>query len=123
MEEFKPVNKKLRVAHYPKPTDTPFRIDVPNEVFAKAVIDMFIQHMEYLYNQDVLNGYMDHFEVEMYDEENDEWDVYFNDHHGIEFDDIFEEGFYDLGVPNIDLSYMFLYPHITLTNNPPKTDK
>lgn len=114
MENFVPVKKKLRVAHYPKLTDTPFRFDVPNEMFAHQMIDLMVQHMDYLYDNDIINGYMHHFEVEMYDEENDEWDVYYNDHHDMEFDDIFIEDQFTFDYPKIDLSYMFLYPHIHL---------
>jgi len=89
----KPVNKKLRVEHYPQIPCEPFFVDVKDEQQAWFVKNLLADQHLFLYNNNIIPDYANVICVVMWDEEDNEWVDYYNEEEEMDFDEIKNEYF------------------------------
>lgn len=86
----KKVKNKLQVRHYPQIPCEPFIVNVSDEYEAKKIIDMLADQHLFLYNNNIIGDYSNVFSVVMYNEEEQEWEDYWNENEGMEWDELEE---------------------------------
>lgn len=83
--------KKLRVVHYPQIPCSPFIYDVLNEREAYVLVDALAKQHLFLYDQNMIPDYSNAIIVEQWDEIAEEWEEFFDEGSGLDFDEYVEE--------------------------------
>jgi len=102
MSEFKPTKQKLRVSHFPQIPCKPFSYEVKNEREAYILEDAITRQHLFLFKNGFIPDYANVFNVEVFNEEDNEWQDYFNEFHELEWDDLCQEFIADIVQPNPD---------------------
>lgn len=82
--------KRLQVWHYPQVPCNPFQVDVKDEYEAVKIINTLADQHIWLLQNKMIPDYSNTFEVVMWDEEEQDWAVYYNETEGLDWSD-FEE--------------------------------
>ena len=93
-----PVNKKLKVSHYPQIPCEPFEVEVKDEYEASLIANILANQHLYLFDKKMIPDYCNAIIVQMLeeghdDEEDNGWVDYWNDDEGMEFDELSEKYF------------------------------
>jgi hypothetical protein len=91
----KPVQKKLRVLHYPQLPCKPFEVDVKSEAEAYLISNALASQHLYLLELGLIEDYSNIISVVMWDEDSDgegnpDWVDYYNDDEMMEFGEFAE---------------------------------
>jgi hypothetical protein len=90
----KPTQNKLRVEHYPQyPNKEAFFVDVKDEEQALFVKNVLADQHLFLYNNNIIDDYSNIIVVLMFNEEDQEWEEYYNEEEGMDWDDLVNEYF------------------------------
>ncbi len=84
------VTNKLRVVHIPQVPMDGFKVEVRNEREAYLIANTLADQHLFLFNNFVIPDYSNAIFVEMYDNDSDEWVIYYNDSEGMEWDELIE---------------------------------
>lgn len=83
------INQKLRVVHFPQvATDVPFTYEVENEREAFVVSEAIAKQHLHLFEHKFIPDYSNVILVQMWNEEDKEWEDYWNDPEEMDWDEL-----------------------------------
>jgi len=82
------VKNKLRVCHFPQLGCDAFIVNVSDEVEAKKISDALADQHLFLYNNKIIPDYCNVIIVEMWNEQDQKWEDYYNESEGMEWSEI-----------------------------------
>lgn len=91
IDEFIPINKPLRVSHYPELGMNPFYTEAKDEKEAFKIINTLADHHLYLFNSSIINDYSNMLSVEMCNfpaGEESLWEDYYNNEMDMDWEEV-----------------------------------
>jgi hypothetical protein len=82
--------KKLQVEHYFNPPCNPFVVPVKDEHEARKTENLLADQMNFLYTENQIHDFVNVIVVTMFNEETLEWEDYYNEHEGMDWDEFKE---------------------------------
>ena len=93
----KKVSAKLRIIHIPQiGTNKSFKVDVANEAEAAKIIKTLAMQHLWLFENNFIPDFANIITVEMFNENEQEWEQYWNDDECMEWDELENEYFADI---------------------------
>lgn len=81
---------KLKVSHFPQVPCKSFEVEVPNEQIAYMLDEVLAQQHIFLYNNQIIPDYSNVIIVEMWNENEQEWEDYWNEDEAMEWNELIQ---------------------------------
>lgn len=82
------INQRLRVVHFPQVPCKPFTYEVESEKEAFILVDAIAKQHIFLFEHNYIPDFSNAILVQMWNEEDEEWEDYWNDPEEMDWDEL-----------------------------------